>query len=148
MIEQSDSTSFAGLIRNVVFGVYKGNTLTRVGTSSGMSLAVRKDMSANPQNYKGKVCEIVGQEVLRDAIRHPRYIREVDGQLMDNGLKCTAPGCRVTIRAWTGLQEVQKLQAHMRKAHRANWNMNQALENRIVIEKQNEIDRLSKENRI
>jgi ATP-dependent DNA ligase len=73
--EMSDSTSFAGLIRNVVFGVYKGNTLTRVGTSSGMSLDVRKDMSANPQNYKGKVCEIVGQEVLRDAIRHPRYIR-------------------------------------------------------------------------
>jgi hypothetical protein len=67
---------------------------------------------------------------------------------MDSGLKCTVPGCRVTIHAWTGLQELEKLRKHMRKAHLANWDFNQTLENRVVIEKQNEIDRLSKENQI
>lgn len=57
---------------------------------------------------------------------------------MDDGLKCTVPGCKKIIRAFTGLQELQKLQAHMRKAHCANWDMNETLENRVIMENKNE----------
>lgn len=56
---------------------------------------------------------------------------------MDNGLKCTVPGCKKVIHAFTGFQELQKLQAHMSRAHRANWNMNEALENRVIMENKN-----------
>lgn len=38
----------------------------------------------------------------------------------------------------TGLQELEKLQAHMRRVHRANWDMNQTLENRAKIERKEE----------
>lgn len=55
-----------------------------------------------------------------------------------DGLKCTVPGCKVKIWAMTGLQEIQKLQRHMAKAHAARWDMNTALENRIIMEKKNE----------
>lgn len=54
--------------------------------------------------------------------------------MFDDGLKCTVPGCKKVIRAMTGLQEVVKLQAHMRKAHLASWSMSEALENRVVME--------------
>lgn len=51
-----------------------------------------------------------------------------------SGLKCTVPGCKKVIHAFTGLQELDKLRAHMRRAHLANWSMNEALENRITME--------------
>lgn len=75
--EQSDSITFKakGWIRSVIFGVYKGNTLVQVGTTSGMNQEVRADMSTNPSKYLGQVMEVEGQEVLRDGIRHPHYIR-------------------------------------------------------------------------
>jgi len=52
----------------------------------------------------------------------------------DNCLRCTVPGCKKVIRAMTGLQELQKLRTHMRRAHLANWDMNEALENRVTME--------------
>lgn len=55
-----------------------------------------------------------------------------------SGLKCTVPGCKKVIYALTGLQELQKLQAHMRTAHLANWSMNEALENRVILENRQE----------
>ena len=54
--------------------------------------------------------------------------------MFDAGLKCHVPGCKKVIRAMTGLQELQKLQAHIRKAHGANWTMAETLENRVEIE--------------
>lgn len=51
-----------------------------------------------------------------------------------SGLKCTVPGCKKVIYAMTGLQELDKLRKHMRKAHLANWSMNEALENRVIME--------------
>lgn len=54
------------------------------------------------------------------------------------GLKCTYPGCKKVINAMTGLQEVQKLQAHVKKAHGLNWDMNLALENRVLMENDRE----------
>lgn len=51
-----------------------------------------------------------------------------------SGLKCTVPGCKKVIYAMTGLQELDKLRKHMRKAHLANWSMNETLENRVIME--------------
>lgn len=42
------------------------------------------------------------------------------------------------IRAMTGLQELQKLRTHMRRAHLVNYTMNEALEIRIRMEEQND----------
>lgn len=73
---ESDTWAKQGLIGSVIFSVYNDKgILIEVGRSSGMTLAVRRDMSTNPALYKGQVCEIEGQEVLRDGIRHPRFIR-------------------------------------------------------------------------
>jgi bifunctional non-homologous end joining protein LigD len=75
--EQSDSETFKakGWIRSVIFGVYRAGKLVQVGTTSGMTQNVRADMSMNPSKYIGQVVEVEGQEVLRDGIRHPRYLR-------------------------------------------------------------------------
>ena len=50
------------------------------------------------------------------------------------GLRCDVPGCKKVIHAFTGLQELNKLQAHMRRAHRTPMNMNEALDRRVEIE--------------
>lgn len=57
--------------------------------------------------------------------------------MWDSGLKCTVPGCKKVIHAMTGLQELEKLRQHMRKAHLARWDMNEALENRVIMEDKN-----------
>lgn len=51
-----------------------------------------------------------------------------------DGLKCTIGNCKKVIRAYTGLQELQKLQAHIKRCHGSNWNLNQALEYRAISE--------------
>lgn len=51
-----------------------------------------------------------------------------------DNLRCHVPGCKTVIRAMTGLQELVKLQAHMKKKHWAGWDMNETLENRHRIE--------------
>jgi len=55
----------------------------------------------------------------------------------DFGLKCTVPGCKKVIFAFTGFQELQKLRQHMSRAHTARWSMNEALHNRVVMENRN-----------
>jgi ATP-dependent DNA ligase len=73
---KSEAWQAQGLIGAVVFGCYNAaGKLQEVGDTSGMTLEVRRDMSANPDKWIGTVVEVAGQEVLRDAIRHPRYIR-------------------------------------------------------------------------
>lgn len=55
-----------------------------------------------------------------------------------SGLKCGVPGCNTVIRAMTGLQELQKLRQHMRRAHAVNYNMTDALELRLHYEDKQE----------
>jgi len=59
--------------------------------------------------------------------------------MFDDGLKCTVPGCKKVIRAMTGLQELQKLQAHMARCHMARWDIGETLHNRAEMEKKNDI---------
>lgn len=51
-------------------------------------------------------------------------------------LRCRVPGCRHAIAAFTGLQELQKLIAHYRRAHLAHISMSDALEIRAAWEQQ------------
>jgi hypothetical protein len=52
------------------------------------------------------------------------------------GLNCQVPGCRVVIRAMTGLQEIQKLARHFQTAHLARLTMYEALELRAKWEQE------------
>ena len=51
-----------------------------------------------------------------------------------DGLCCQVPGCKVVIRALTGLQELQKLRAHLRRAHLADKGFMDTLETRAEWE--------------
>ena len=51
-----------------------------------------------------------------------------------DNLICPIPGCGHVVQALTGLQELTKLQQHMRKKHKTSWSMHDALENRASIE--------------
>lgn len=57
-----------------------------------------------------------------------------------SGLKCPVPGCKKVIYALTGLQELQKLQQHYKRAHLARLNIEDALELRARIEAEQERD--------
>ena len=50
------------------------------------------------------------------------------------GLNCQVPGCKTTIRAMTGLQEISRLQRHYERAHVARISMHDALEIRAQWE--------------
>lgn len=51
-----------------------------------------------------------------------------------DALNCQVPGCRASIRAMTGFQEIEKLMAHMRRVHLSSLTMNEALELRAAWE--------------
>jgi hypothetical protein len=61
-----------------------------------------------------------------------------------DGLRCGVPGCTKVIRAFTGLQELQKMQAHMRRAHLASVTTGEALELREQFEKRGPLDERGK----
>lgn len=57
------------------FAQYVGGSLTEIGQTSGMTDALRNEMSDHPERFIGKVVTIRGMERLRSgAIRHPRYV--------------------------------------------------------------------------
>ncbi len=59
----------------VRFGQYVDDKLVELGQASGMTDAIRKDMSDNPDRYIGRVVAIKGMERLRSgAIRHPQFV--------------------------------------------------------------------------
>ena len=57
-----------------------------------------------------------------------------------DGLRCGVPGCKKVIRAFTGLQELQKMQAHLRRAHLASVAPGEALELRKKFEQRGPLD--------
>lgn len=65
-------------------------------------------------------------------IRPNKTVKEARDEF--DRLICPVPGCGRKIQAWTGLQELEKLRAHMRRAHLANWSPSDTLENRARIE--------------
>lgn len=64
-----------GWIGAVRYGCYRNGKLVEVGSVSGMDENVRGLLSTNRSEALGQVIEIKGQEVLKDAIRHPRFIK-------------------------------------------------------------------------
>jgi ATP-dependent DNA ligase len=64
-----------GWVANIVFGVYKEGKLTRIGSTSGMTEAVRKDVSDNKEKYLNTVIEVEGQMFFKEGIRHVQFLR-------------------------------------------------------------------------
>ena len=66
---------FNNRIGAIKFGQIVDGRLVEIGQASGMTDAVRTDMSIHPHKYIGKVITIKGMERLRSgAIRHPQYL--------------------------------------------------------------------------
>jgi ATP-dependent DNA ligase len=63
-----------GWIGAIRYGCYRNGELVEVGSVSGMDDDVRQMLSENKEDYLGRVIELKGQEVLKDAIRHPRFV--------------------------------------------------------------------------
>lgn len=51
-----------------------------------------------------------------------------------DGLRCQVPGCKKVIYALTGLQELSKMRAHMKRCHLAHVTAGEALELRAAWE--------------
>ena len=49
-------------------------------------------------------------------------------------MNCTVKGCQGIIRGMTGLQELDNLRKHFRKAHKLALSMGEALEVRVDVE--------------
>lgn len=49
-------------------------------------------------------------------------------------MNCTVPKCRGRISGMTGLQELEKLRQHFKRAHKVTLTMGEALEVRIDLE--------------
>ena len=58
---------------------------------------------------------------------------------LEQALRCPVPGCRVIIRAWTGLQELEKFIQHYARSHKCHMTMEEALERRVQAERQGNI---------
>lgn len=70
---------YYGQIGAAQVSVYAENgNLIEVGQVSGMTDAVRKDMTDNQDRWIGHVIEIESQEFARHRLRHPRYKRRRD----------------------------------------------------------------------
>lgn len=65
-----------GLIGSVIFGAYKNGKLIELGTCSGMSEAIRRELSTNGQDNIGRVIEIKFQERTKSgSFRHCRFVK-------------------------------------------------------------------------
>jgi len=59
----------------IIYGTYEDGQLKRLGTSSGMTDAERRDMTRNPRKYIGKVAEFEATDITeRGVMRHPRFV--------------------------------------------------------------------------
>lgn len=66
-----------GWIGAIRYGCYREGKLVEIGSVSGMDDSTRMLFSMDyGTNRIGTVIEIKGQEVLKDAIRHPRFVKE------------------------------------------------------------------------
>ena len=50
------------------------------------------------------------------------------------GLKCPVPGCKTTIHAMTGFQEIEKFRKHYFRVHGCDMTMQEALQRRVIAE--------------
>jgi len=93
---------FAGLVGAVEFELPDG----QVGRASGMTRAVREEMTNAPERYLGRIAEIEYQYMTKDGrLRHPRFIRLRDDLEPEPMLKARealgmlpgAPGTRTVL---------------------------------------------------
>ena len=69
-----------GLVGSIKFGMYQNGVLVELGTCSGFSEKLRREMSARPQDFIGKVIEIKAQERTKTGkFRHARVAKDKRG---------------------------------------------------------------------
>jgi bifunctional non-homologous end joining protein LigD len=66
---------YDGQIGAIKVSVWEGRALREVGQVSGFSDVWRKEFTARPKAYVGKVIEVKAQELAKDRLRHPRFSR-------------------------------------------------------------------------
>lgn len=67
---------YAGQVGAVVFGLYKDGVLTECGRCSGMTDALRREITDNQQAYLNRVMEIEAMErTEKGMFRHPRFLQ-------------------------------------------------------------------------
>lgn len=72
---------FFNWIGSVVLGAYVDGVLTKICTASGLGEDIRKDMSANPDNYIGRVARVTFMELTTDGYpRHPNFKNMHEGK--------------------------------------------------------------------
>lgn len=63
---------YEGLIGAIEFGVYKGDTLVNIGSCSGITDEIRRDITGNSGKYLNTVMEVGYMQVTSDGhLRHP-----------------------------------------------------------------------------
>lgn len=65
----------AGQVGSMALSVYQAGKLVEVGFASGFEEKLRRDMSANPQAYLGRVVDVFAQEMQSARLRHPTFHR-------------------------------------------------------------------------
>lgn len=73
--EYGKTGKFEGLIGAIKVSVYHDHHLMEVGNVSGMDDATRQVITHNKSRWLGKVIEIRAQELAKDRLRHPRFVR-------------------------------------------------------------------------
>jgi ATP-dependent DNA ligase len=67
---------YNGWIGAIRYGMYRDGQLIELGQTSGMSEAVREELTTNGDSYIGTVMEVEAFEQLPSgAFRHPRFMR-------------------------------------------------------------------------
>lgn len=68
--------SFANMVGAIIFGQYRDGELVERGQCSGMTMQVRKDITANPNQYLDRVISVTYMTVMPSgALRHPQWSR-------------------------------------------------------------------------
>lgn len=67
---------FAGMIGAIIFGQYdESGELVERGRCSGMDLATRKNITANQDEWVGRVIEVAHHGAMKQKLRHPQFRR-------------------------------------------------------------------------
>jgi ATP-dependent DNA ligase len=73
---QDGQDGFSNMVGAIIFGQYRDGQLVERGKCSGMTMKLRRDMTANPDNYIGTAISIAHMGVMESGkFRHPQFKR-------------------------------------------------------------------------
>jgi len=65
----------AGQVGSIALSVYQSGRLVEVGFASGFNENLRRQISASPQTFLGRVVDVFAQEMQSSRLRHPTFHR-------------------------------------------------------------------------